>query len=40
MVVQWNLRGQQGAIGIVGPMRMDYAYNTVALELVTDLFRP
>lgn len=39
MVTQWNLRGQKGAIGIVGPMRMDYAYNTVALELITDLFR-
>lgn len=28
---------QQGAIGVLGPMRMDYGYNTVALELVADL---
>ena len=39
MVTSYALRGLTGAIGILGPMRMDYAYNTVALELVADLLR-
>lgn len=39
LVKNYNLRGENGAIGIIGPMRMDYAYNTVALELVSDLLR-
>lgn len=29
----------EGVIGILGPMRMDYAYNTVALNLAADLLR-
>lgn len=39
MVTKYHLRGQDGAIGILGPMRMDYAYNTVALDLVAGLLR-
>src|SRR3989338_8372882 len=39
MVTSYALRGLRGAICILGPMRMDYAYNTVALELVADLLR-
>jgi transcriptional regulator of heat shock response len=39
IVLTYTLRGRGGVIGILGPMRMDYAYNTVALELVTDLLR-
>ena len=39
MVTEYDLRGSKGAIGILGPLRMDYAYNTVALELVADLLR-
>jgi transcriptional regulator of heat shock response len=39
MVTSYALRGSEGVIGILGPMRMDYAYNTVALELVADLLR-
>jgi transcriptional regulator of heat shock response len=39
MVTEYHLRGSRGAIGILGHMRMDYAYNTVALELVADLVR-
>jgi len=39
LVKNYTLRGEQGAIGIIGPMRMDYAYNTVALELVSDLLK-
>jgi transcriptional regulator of heat shock response len=36
-VKRYTVRGEEGVIGILGPMRMDYAYNTVALELVSDL---
>lgn len=39
MVTGYSVRGTKGVIGILGPMRMDYAYNTVALELVADLLR-
>lgn len=36
---EYKVRGMKGVIGILGPMRMDYAYNTVALELAADLLR-
>ncbi|MDD4319385.1 MAG: hypothetical protein PHW10_03620 [Candidatus Peribacteraceae bacterium] len=39
MVTEYQLRGRKGVVGILGPLRMDYAYNTVALELVADLLR-
>ncbi len=39
LVTSYNLRGTKGAIGILGPMRMDYAYNTIALELAADILR-
>lgn len=39
LVKRYNLRGEEGVIGILGPMRMDYAYNTVALDLVSDLLK-
>ena len=39
MVTEYHLRGGRGAIGVLGHMRMDYAYNSVALELVADLLR-
>lgn len=39
MVTEFNVRDSKGVIGILGPMRMDYAYNTVALDLVADLLR-
>lgn len=39
MVTSYALRGQRGTIGIMGPLRMDYAYNTVALDLIADLLR-
>ena len=39
MVTTYTLRGEQGAVGVLGPMRMDYSYNTVALELVAGLLR-
>jgi heat-inducible transcriptional repressor len=39
MVTRYQVRNEEGHIGIMGPMRMDYAYNTVALEMVADLLR-
>lgn len=39
LVKRYSVRGEEGMIGILGPMRMDYAYNTVALEMVSDLLR-
>ena len=39
MVTSYTLHGQCGVIGIMGPLRMDYAYNTVALDLIANLFR-
>lgn len=39
MLTEYRVRDQKGHIGIMGPMRMDYAYNTAALEMVADLLR-
>ncbi|MCA9370705.1 MAG: heat-inducible transcription repressor HrcA, partial [Candidatus Peregrinibacteria bacterium] len=39
MLTSYTVRGTTGAIGILGPMRMDYSYNTVALDLVADMIR-
>jgi transcriptional regulator of heat shock response len=39
MVTGYQVRNERGYIGILGPMRMDYAYNTVALEMAADLLR-
>ena len=39
LVTTYKVQGDKGTIGILGPMRMDYAYNTVALELAADLLR-
>lgn len=39
MVRRYDTRGFEGVIGILGPMRMDYGYNAVALDLVGDLLR-
>ena len=39
MVTGYKVRDFKGVVGILGPIRMDYAYNTVALELVSDLLR-
>lgn len=39
MLTSYKVRGTEGVIGILGPMRMDYAYNTVALDLVADMLR-
>lgn len=39
VVTEYRMHGERGAIGILGPMRMDYGYNTVVLDLVADLLR-
>lgn len=39
MVQRYTVRGERGFIGILGPMRMDYAYNTVVLDMATELLR-
>ena len=39
LVTGYQLHGHEGALGIMGPLRMDYAYNTTVLELVADLLR-
>ncbi len=37
MVRTYHLRGASGVLGILGPMRMEYAYNRVALDLAVQL---
>ena len=39
MVTKYTVRGEEGVIGILGPMRMDYGYNTVALDMITELLK-
>ena len=39
LITGYSLRGEDGAIGILGPMRMDYSFNTISLELAADLLR-
>ncbi len=39
LLTKYRIRDQVGAIGILGPVRMDYGYNTVALDMVADLIR-
>jgi transcriptional regulator of heat shock response len=39
LVTEYALRGEKGAIGILGPMRMDYAFNTSALDMGAGLLR-
>jgi heat-inducible transcriptional repressor len=36
LVKSYRLRDHKGFLGILGPMRMDYAYNSAALNLVSD----
>ncbi len=37
IVKKYRVRDSEGVIGILGPLRMDYAYNTVALDMVSEL---
>jgi len=39
MVTAYKVHDQRGVVGILGPMRMDYEYNTVTLDLVSDMIR-
>lgn len=37
LVKKYTIRGEEGVVGILGPHRMDYGFNTVALDLVSQL---
>jgi transcriptional regulator of heat shock response len=37
LVTRYTVRSETGIIGILGPMRMDYAYNTAALSMAREL---
>lgn len=39
MLTSYRVRDQRGVLGILGPVRMDYAYNTAALEMVAGLLK-
>ena len=39
MITSYKIRDGRGAVGILGPTRMDYGYNTVALDMVAALLR-
>lgn len=39
IITSYTVRGEQGVIGILGPMRMDYGYNHVALQMVASLLQ-
>jgi transcriptional regulator of heat shock response len=39
MATSYKLHDHRGIVGILGPMRMDYAYNNVALDMIADLLR-
>jgi transcriptional regulator of heat shock response len=39
LITKYAVRDSVGAIGILGPMRMDYGYNTVALDMAAGLLR-
>ncbi|MBI3336845.1 hypothetical protein HYZ98_04770 [Candidatus Peregrinibacteria bacterium] len=39
IVKRYRVGGEEGCVGILGPIRMDYGYNTVALELVSELLK-
>ncbi len=39
LITQYSVRGQVGSIGILGPVRMDYGYNSVALDMIASLLR-
>jgi len=39
IVTEYAVRDQKGVIGILGPMRMDYEFNTVALDMLAKLLR-
>jgi transcriptional regulator of heat shock response len=39
VITDYKIRDERGVLGVLGPMRMDYGYNTVALDMVADLLR-
>ena len=39
IATKYKTKGYEGIIGILGPMRMDYAYNHIALEYAAEMIR-
>lgn len=39
MLTRYKVRDHSGIIGVLGPVRMDYGYNTVAIDMVAGLLR-
>ncbi|MDD5469368.1 MAG: hypothetical protein PHO92_01015 [Candidatus Peribacteraceae bacterium] len=39
ILTEYAVRDQKGVIGILGPMRMDYEFNTVALDMIAKFLR-
>lgn len=39
MATRYKTKGYEGIIGILGPIRMDYAYNSIALEYAGKMIR-
>lgn len=39
MATRYKTKGYEGIIGVLGPMRMDYAYNDIALEYAVEMIR-
>lgn len=39
MATKYKTKGYEGILGILGPMRMDYAYNNIALEYAAEMIR-
>jgi len=39
MATKYKTKGYEGIIGILGPMRMNYAYNNIALEYAAEMIR-
>lgn len=37
IVKRYAVRGTEGVLGVLGPQRMDYGFNTVALDMATEL---
>lgn len=39
MATRYKTKGYEGVVGILGPMRMDYAYNNIALDYASEMIR-
>ncbi len=39
LITKYRVRDEEGSIGILGPVRMDYGYNSVTLDMIASLIR-